>query len=162
MVEVEMLITIFLAAFLILAPAQESNAVSDVQKEEFINLLRTLPTKGEFYTDEAVIKAAPYLPVLFALTDKDIQKYDIYPFGAISRGLCEHREHREYAVRNFEKIHHPELKLFWGAMLFDSGAASPEIERFLRDALGSKEGAKLLSEIMGPQFESFKKRVLSN
>ena len=157
-----MLITIFLVTSLILFPVQGSNQVTDRQKQEFINLLGTLPTKGEFYTDEAVIDATAYVPVLFALTEKDIEKYDIYPFLAISRGLCELREQREYAVRNFASIRHAELKLFWGGVLFDLGSTSPEIERFLRDALQSKEQSKVLSEMMGPKFESFKKRVLSN
>lgn len=156
-----MLIINFLIALLIFAPGQGSDQFSDVRKKEFIDLLGTLPRKGEFYTDEAVAKAGPYLPVLLALTEKDIEKYDIYPFAAISGGLCDHPEHRAYVVRNFARIQHPALKLAWGAMLFDSGAASPEIEQFLRDALESGEQAKLLSEIMGPQFESFKKRVLS-
>ena len=152
----------FLAALLLFAPGQASDQISDLRKQEFINLLRTLPTKGEFYTDEAVLKAAPFLPVLLALTEKDLEKYDIYPFAAISRGLCDHSRHRVYAVRNFGKIGHPKLKLFWGAMLFDSDDSSPEIERFLRDALASEEQAKLLSDILGPEFESFKKRVLSH
>ena len=157
-----MLMMNFVAALLLLAPSQASDQISDLRKQEFINLLRTLPTKGDLYTDEAVLKAGPFLPVLFALTEKDVEKYDIYPFAAISRGLCDYPGHRVYAVRNFGKIRHPELKLFWGAMLFDSGDASPEIERFLRDALSSEEQSKLLSEMLGPQFESFKKRVLSH
>src|SRR5207247_342046 len=46
--------------------------VSDAQKKQFIKLLGKLPYKGEFYTDEAIKKAGPYLPILFALTEKDI------------------------------------------------------------------------------------------
>jgi hypothetical protein len=77
------------------------------------------------------------VPVLFALTEKDIAKYDIYPFAAISRGLCDQKKHRDYAVRHFAEIRHPDLKLFWGAILFDAGAASPETVHFLRDVLES-------------------------
>lgn len=153
-----MLIMNLLAAVLILA-GQGANQFSDARKKEFIDLLKALPTKGEFYTDEAVAKAGPDLPILFALTEKDIEEYDIYPFLAISRGLCEHSEHPVYAVRNFAKIQHPKLKLFWAAMLFDSNAASLEIKRFLQDAIASKEEAKLLSEMLGPGFDSFKKRL---
>lgn len=155
-----MLIMNFLAAVLLFA-GQGADQFSDARKKGFIDLLRALPTKGEFYTDEAVVKAGPYLPILFALTEKDIEKYDVYPFLAISRGLCDHSDHRAYAVRNFAKIRHLKLKLFWAAMLFDSGAASPEIEQFLRDAIASKEEAKLLSEILGPEFDSFQKRLRS-
>jgi hypothetical protein len=156
------MIAAFLTMLLILAPSQPMSQVSDVQKREFIELLKTLPIKGDFYTDEAVEKAGHYLPVLFALTEKDIEKYDIYPFAAISRGLCDHKEHRAYAVRHFAKIRHPELKLFWGVKLFDAGEASPEIVRFLRDALESDVQAKRLSEIVGPQFDDFKKRITAH
>ncbi|GAC1446460.1 MAG: hypothetical protein NVSMB56_05350 [Pyrinomonadaceae bacterium] len=146
---------------LVLTPCQASSQIPDAQKKEFISLLKTLPHKGEFYTYKAVKKADPYLPILFALTEKDIEKYDIYPFAAISRGLCDQKKHRDYAVHHFAEIRHPTLKLFWGAMLFNKGAISPEIVRFLKDALGSKEQVKLLSEITGLEFEDFKHRVMT-
>ena len=44
-------------------------------------------------------------------------------------------------------------------MLFDAGVASPDIARFLKDALESPEQAKVLSEMVGPQFDDFKRRV---
>ena len=154
------MIAAFLTILLVLTPSQASSQISEAQKKEFIESLKTLPHTGEFFTDEAIEKVGPYLPVLFALTEKDIEKYDIYPFAAISRGLCDQKEHRDYAIRHFAEIRHPELKLFWGAMLFDAGAASPEIVRFLKDALESPEQAKMLSEIVGPQFEAFKRRVM--
>jgi hypothetical protein len=156
-----MLLANCLAIVLVLAPVQVRDQTSHVQKQEFIELLKTLPLKGEFYTDDAIKKAGPYLPVLLALTEKDIEKYDIYPFLAISRGLGDQQEYRDYAVRNFAKIKHPKLKLFFGVILFDSHDASPEIHKFLRDALVSKKQAPLLLEMTGPEFESFKKRVLA-
>ena len=144
---------------LVLAPHQASNQIPDARKREFIELLSTLPTKGEFYTEEAVDKAGPHLPVLFALTEKDIRKHYIYPFLAISRGLADRKKHREYAVGHFAEVRHPTLKLFWGAMLFDEGAASPEIVRFLKDALKAEARAKLLSQMVGPEFGDFRRRV---
>ena len=154
------MITAFLAFLLVIAPQQPpANQVSDAQKKEFIELLKTLPHKGEFFTDEAVKRAGPYLPVLLALTEKDIEKYDIYPFAAISRGLCDDKEHRRYATNHFAEIRHPTFKLFWGAMLFDEGDAPPEIVRFLKDALDSEAQAKVLEEMIGPDFADFKKRV---
>lgn len=153
------MIAVILTILLVLTPSLASNQISNAQKKEFIELLKTLPHKGELYTDEAVEKAGPYLPVLFALTEKDIKELDIYPFAAISRGLCVQKKHRDYAVRHFAEIRHPTLKLFWGAVLFEAGVASPEIVGFLKDALESQEQAKLLSEIVGPQFEDFKRRV---
>jgi hypothetical protein len=156
---VAMLLTILLA----LAPCQAAEQISDAQKKEFIKLLQTLPQEGEFYTAEAIERAGPYLPVLFALTEKDIKRHYIYPFVAISRGYCDQQKHRDYAVRHFAEIRHPTLKLFWGAMLFDvDGAASPEIVRFLKAALATKEQAQLLSQMVGPEFEDFKRRVLAS
>ena len=44
-------------------------------------------------------------------------------------------------------------------MLFNEQSASPEIVKFLRTALESKEQSKLLSRMLGPQYEGFRKRV---
>lgn len=157
------MITAILTLLLVLTSCQASaTQISDAQKKDFIELLKTLPHKGEFFTDEAVKRVGPYLPVLFALNERDLKKYDIYPFAAISRGLCDDKKHRDYAIRHFAEIRHPMLKLFWGAMLFDTGRASPEIVRFLRDALESEAQAKLLSEIVGSEFEDFKRRVVAH
>ncbi|MDT5120616.1 MAG: hypothetical protein QOC96_98 [Acidobacteriota bacterium] len=160
------MVVALLTIILVLAPGltsvQTAKEVSDTQKKEFVELLKTLPVKGEFFTEEAIEKAGPYLPVLFALTREDIEKYDIYPFLALSSGLCDQKEHREYAVSHFGEIRHPILKLGWGAMLFNQNSVSPQIVKFLRGALDSKSQAKLLSEMLGPGFEDFQKRVKSH
>src|SRR5919202_540538 len=96
----------------ILFNTQNGQAVSDSQKREFIELLKTLPFRGEFYTEEAARRAAPYLPVLFSLTEKDVEKYDLYSFVAISVGISRDKERRAYAVAHFAEIRHPKLKLF--------------------------------------------------
>jgi hypothetical protein len=44
-----------------------------IAEKKFIELLKTLPYKSEFFTDDAVKTAGPYLPVLFTLTEKDIE-----------------------------------------------------------------------------------------
>jgi hypothetical protein len=49
-----------------------------------------------------------------------------------------------------------------GAMLFDEGEFSPEMVRFLKAALESPRQAKELSEIVGPEFEQFRKNVLAH
>lgn len=154
---IKVLIAILLA--FTFASGQKTKEISDTQKKVFIELLKTLPTKGEFFTDEAIEKASPYLRVLFAFTEEDIDKYDIYPFVALSRGLCDRKEQREYAVKHFSEIQHPRIKLFWGAMLFDEKSPSREIVQFLRKALESEEQTKVLSEALGPNFEDFKARV---
>jgi hypothetical protein len=121
--------------------------------------LAELPTKGEFFTDEAVEKAASHTRVLLALTAQDIGKRDIYPFLALSRGLMSRKNERAFGIKQFGRIAHPTLKLFWGAVLFDQKAATPEIVAYLRAALESKEQAELLTRIEGPHFEDFKKRL---
>jgi len=155
------MLTLFLTILLSVSPWQAVNQVSAAQKKDFIQLIKTLPHKGEFYTDAAVKKARPYLPVLLSLTEKDIGMYDIYPFLALSRGLCDRKAQRDYAVRHFAKISHPTLKLGWGVMLFDSGATSPEIVHFLRAALEAEDQSKSLAEMLGPEYESFRRRVKS-
>lgn len=137
-------------------------SITSAQKQEFLRLLRALPHEGEFYTRASVKKAAPYLPVLLALDEKDLEGYDLYPFAALSRGLCDEKPYREYVVAHFKDIRHPFLQLAWAAMLFDEKAASPDVRQFLITALHSEQQSKRLQEIVGPQFEDFKKRVLAN
>jgi len=99
--------------------------------------------------------------VLLALTEKDLEKRDIYPFLALSRGLIGHKEARQYGITNFAKIAHPTIKLSWAVLLFTANeASSPEIVVFLRKALDSKEKARILSEMLGPGFEEFKEQVI--
>jgi hypothetical protein len=140
-------------------PSQAENDVTSAEKQAFLELLVKLPTRGEFYTDEAIQKAHPHTRVLLALTEKDLERHDIYPFLALSRGLLDHREQREYGVKHFDKIAHPKLKLFWAAVLFDKKPASAEIVRFLRASLESKQQAEVLSRMLGGKFEDFKSRV---
>ena len=74
--------------------AQGRQEVSDAQKTEFIELLKTLPSKGEFYTEEAARRAGPYLPVIFSFTEKDLEIRDLYAFVAISVGISADNERR--------------------------------------------------------------------
>lgn len=145
---------------LLFVPAQTpANQITEAQKKQFIEVLKTLPHKGEFFTEDAVKTAGPYLPVLFALTDKDLEGLDIYPFVAISSGLCDVKEHRLYANKHFADIRHSELKLLWAVMLFDHPNPSPQIVKYLKSALESETQAKLLAEIAGPQYEDLKRRI---
>jgi hypothetical protein len=141
------------------APLEAEKDVTAAEKKAFLELLAKLPARGEFFTEEAINKSVPYTRVLLAFTEKDIEKRDIYPFLALSRGLLDRKKQQEYGVKHFGKIAHPTIKLLWGSVLFDEKAASPEIVAFLRMALESKEQAKLLSQMLGPNFEDFKKRV---
>ncbi len=144
------------------ATGQKTKDVSIADKKKFLKFLQALPTDGEFFTDDAVLKARPYIHILFALTEEDIAAFDIYPFVALSRGFCDVKETREYGLSHFDTIRHPVLKLFWAAVLFDLEATSAEIIKYLRDALDSKEQTKLLSQMVGPEYEAFRKRVLAN
>jgi len=159
------------------ASLRTPNKVTNTRKEEFKNLLKTLPTDGEFYTQEAIVKAEPFLPVLLALDEKDLpvldkremeklspedrDKYDMYPFLAIIRGLCDGRQNRGYVVSHFKEIRHPFLKLAWAALLFDANSTSPEVVHFLTDALQSDQQRQLLKDMLGPGFDDFRKRLLA-
>lgn len=131
-------------------------------EERFVKLLFTLPRNEELLTDEAIKKAGPYLPVIFDLTEKDLEKYKVAPYGiaVVLGSLCSREEYKDYEVSHFADIRHPEEKLFLGSILFEKGAASPEIVQFLRDALEDEERAKELSEMIGPHFQDFKARLM--
>lgn len=150
---------IFVAA-LTLAQLQADKPVTDAEKKEFLELLVKLPTKGEFYTDESVAKAARYTRVLLALTEKDLGKRDIYPFLALSRGLLDRKQPRQYGLSHFKQIAHPTLKLFWAIVLFREKAPTSEITAFLRKALDSKETSQELASIAGPEVEDLKAQVI--
>jgi hypothetical protein len=40
-----------------------------------------------------------------------------------------------------------------------AAVVSPELVKFLRDALESRDQSKTLDEMLGPEFEDFRKRV---
>jgi hypothetical protein len=151
--------TAMLMVAFVVTPSQGEKAVTPAEKHAFEKLLAELPHQGEFYTDEAIERAAPYTRVLLALTQKDVGKRAHYGLFAVSRGLLNRKEQREYGVKHFGTIAHPDLKLFWGVILFEETRPSPEIVRFLRAALESEDQAETLSKILGPKFEEFKQRV---
>jgi hypothetical protein len=153
------MIATFLAILIAITSSPWGTQVSAAQKREFIERIKTLPVKGEFLTDEAIDKAGRYLSVLFSLTEKDIEPYDIYPFLALSAGLCARKAHRKYAARHFSEIRHPILKLAWGEGLFGRGPTSQDVVQFLKDALRSEKESKILSEMLGPRYEEFRRRV---
>jgi hypothetical protein len=150
---------LFLIA-LALGMAEPAKKVPEADKKAFLKKLAKLPTRGEFFTKDAVKKAIPDTHILLALTPKDLGNYDLYPFLALSRGLIEHKEARQYGTKNFDKIAHPTIKLFWAAMLFDKDTPCPAIVTFLRNALKSKQQARTLAEMLGPGFKKFKERIV--
>ena len=149
-------------ALLIVTSCQTAGTSSSAgEKRDFLALVRTLPSKGDMFTDEAFAKASPFLPVMFDLTERDLRGKDLYPLCAIIGGVCLREENRVYAVTHFPKIRHPEVQLFVGSVLFDKGWASPEIIRYLQVALEDEEQAQNLADIVGPSFETFKKQVMT-
>ena len=148
--------TLLLVA-LALGQAQPQKPVTDAEKKEFLKLLVSLPTRGEFFAEEAIPKAAPYTRVLLALTEKDLEKCDIYPFLALSAGLMGQKDARQYATANFGKIAHPQIKLGWAIRLFRHGKPPPEVVPFLRKALDSE---KEVNFGLGPGFQDFKDDVI--
>jgi hypothetical protein len=153
--------TILLVVALVLTPLQAGQTATAAQKEQFVHLLGTLPHDGEFFTEASITQAQPYLPVLLALTDADLATLDLYPFLAMSRGLCDRAKSREYVVARFGDIQHSTLKLFWAAMIFDSGSPTAEVVRYLRNALDSPAQVDLLSQAVGPDFEQFRAKVIA-
>jgi hypothetical protein len=112
--------------------AEQPQEVTAADKKAVFKTMETLPKKGEFFTEERIDKAAPHTRVLFALTKKDIDEYakslgletySLYPFHALSRGLLDRKDQRDCGVKNFNKIAHPDIKVFWGVVLFDKKAA---------------------------------------
>ena len=152
-----------IALLLALCPVLVAQNATDTQKKEFIELLKTLPTRGEFYTPEAVQQATRYLPVLLSLTDKDIEQDDLYPFVALSGGLSVEKQNRTYVLSHFNEIRHAKLKLFWAALLFNAGDISRDLVHHLRDALLEPAQANELSDMVGhSQFKFFRRKVLSH
>ena len=142
------------------AQPQVEKPVTDTEKKAFLALLQTLPTAGEFFTEEGVTKAVPYTRVLLALTENDVDKRDTYPFLALSRGLIDRADPRKYGIAHFANIAHPTIKLGWATMLFSQKSATPEIVAFLHKALDSREGAATLEGMTGPGFQEFKERLI--
>ena len=150
-------------------PPQGPKKVTAAEKTAFLKLFEKLPTEHEgIYTAEAIDKAQPHTRIFLALTEKDIEQYAkslgiknycLYPFAALSAGLLERKRPREYVVKHFGEIAHAELKLGWAVGVFNKNAASPEIVKFLRAALKSKEQAQELRIMLGADFEEFNKRL---
>jgi hypothetical protein len=135
--------------------------VTEAQKRHFLKFVPKLANDGEFLTEKGVSKAARYTPVLFALTVSDLEDYDIYPFLAVSRGLADRKDTREYAVRHFRDIAHPTIKLFWAAVLFMDYGTAGDVVDYLLAALDSESQSSTLAEMVGPEYEQFKAEVLS-
>jgi hypothetical protein len=151
----------FLLVTLAFGLAEAKKDVTEAEKKAFLKELAKLPTRGEFFTEKAIKKAVPWTRVLLALTKKDLEKHDIYPFLALSSGLLDHQEPRRYGTAHFATIAHPTTKLFWAAGLFEKKAPSPEVVTFLRKAVNSRQDARTLSQMLGPHFEEFKERVIT-
>src|SRR4051794_36766418 len=131
-----MTFTMLLIACAVGQPPQPK-AVTAAEKEKFFALVSQLPTRGEFFTEEGVAKAVPYTHVLLSLTEDDLKGRDLYPLAALSAGLMSHKEAREVALKHFEQIAHPVLKLGWAAMLSRQPDPPRHITAFLKKALDS-------------------------
>jgi hypothetical protein len=143
--------------------ATEITKVTPQQKKAFLELMTKLPSRGEFYTNEGVQKAAPFLHVLLSLDKKDITEDHYFAILALSRGLHDSRkEHREFAVKNFEKIPHPVIKISWAIMLFRfSREVTPEVTRYLRDSLDDNERMEFIRSMLGPEFAAVRKQIVA-
>jgi hypothetical protein len=145
------------------AEAHDPAKVTPLQKQMFLEMLKKLPTRGEFFTEEGIQKASPFLPVLLSLNTKDVLEDQLFALLALGRGIHDSKkEHREYAAQHFEKIAHPVIKLGWAINLFRfSKEANPAIIRFLHDSLQDPERCKVIRSMLGTEFESFRKQVIA-
>jgi hypothetical protein len=153
--------SVFLIA-VVLCVGQAPKEVSEADKQAFFKLLSTLEFQpaghGAIFTETSVKKAAPFAPVLFALTEKDVQKKDLTLVLTLSLQLVEVDEARKYGIKNFARIAHPRIKLYWATTLFGTHAAPPEIVAHLRQGI-DREGENL-DYLYGPAFQTFKERVI--
>jgi len=149
---------LFLVSLVVTAP-QGENEVTAAEKTAFFELLATLEIEGEFFTDEAVKKMLPHMRVLLALTAKDLEKYDVYPFLALSGQLAKYKEARASAARQYSTIAHSLLQLSWAVDLFETEESTVEVVKHLKKVVDSEKGSKVLDEMLGPKSEDFKKRV---
>lgn len=148
---------------LALGVGQTPKEFSDADKQAFFKMLAKLPTQPAghgppIFTEEALKKAAPSAPVLFALTEKDLKGQEFIPFLILTLQLAEVEGARQFGVKNFDKIAHPRIKIFWANALFQTKVAPPEIVAYLRRAL-DQEGESL-DHLYGPMFQAFKERVI--
>lgn len=145
------------------AEACDPPKVAPAQKKMFLETLEKLPTRGEFFTDEAIQKASQFLPVLLSLDKKDVSEDQLFALLALGRGLHDSKkEHRDYAVKNFDKIAHPVIKLGWAINLFRiSKGENPVVVRYLAESLTDSERGETIRSLLGSEFESFQKQVIA-
>lgn len=155
----KLLLIVGVIGFLTTGLAHQTKGVTQEEKQKFMAFLKTLKTKGEFFTSEAVAKAIPYQNILFALTENDLRHRDIYPYLALSGDLIEHPQCQAYALKHFQSIQHPMLKMGWGVMLLQRDKASPEIVRYLFQVLQTPKQRKTLQSFSGPEFLNLEGKV---
>jgi hypothetical protein len=161
-----MILDLLVLLMLALCMQLESGDIAKVtsrEKQAFLKLLKTLPTRGEFFTEEGVARAAPFLHVILAMEKKDLPDGDYYALLALSRGLHDaKKEHREFAARNYAKIPDTTVKLCWGLVLFQySKEVTPEIVRDLRESLNDRARLAIVRSLTGPDFEAVRKQILA-
>jgi hypothetical protein len=149
-----------------------------LNKVIFLLAIEILPFHREFPTDESARLVVRYLPAIFDLSEAELnfvakarlgerasaRGYD-YHLGAYSRVMVDLRDLgpnvREYVAKNFARIRYPFLKVMCAVILFSEDVVTPEILQYLRQALASEEGTKELAGVIGPDFEEFRRKVLT-
>ncbi len=126
------------------------SVITPQQKQEFVDLLATLPTEGQFYAKEAVHRAKPYLPHLLSLTESDLKDREMYPFLTLSSDMIQDADNLVYVTANFGQIRHPLIKIFWGLAILDRDRPATEIVEYLRTALSDAAQTKQLISFVGP------------
>lgn len=154
------MIQIIASVFIAVAATEAGQKkVSAEEKRRFFKLVSTLTFEREFFTPKAVQEAAPHTRVLLSLTSEDLRGRDLYPFLALSRQLLDLKDQRVFGVEHFNEIAHEEIKMSWGAVLFEKRSASPDILKYLRTTIASEEGKTKLKSLLGPDFDKFAKAL---
>jgi len=139
-------------------------------QQAFLDKLGTLPSSGDFHTDEAVASCSTELPTIISLTERDLRLWmhrhgekdeepDIYPIAALLNGLCQQETNREYFATHFPEIRYPDLKTFCAALLFNQNQRTPAIIEHLHTIIVAGDPDDNLRDMTGPEWETFKNQV---
>ena len=152
----------FLIIALVLSVGQIPKEVGDADKQAFLKLVPGLEVQAAghaaIFTEKSLTEAAPFARVLFALNEKDLAMKDLLPLLMLTWQLAGLDTAREYGIKNFDGIAHPQIKRWWAFGLFRHRAAPPEIVAFLRQELQRKGVEREFD--LGPDFQAFKEAVI--
>ena len=115
--------------------APRPSEITPEQKEEFVKLLRTLPTRAEFFADEGIRMTKPYLPHLLSFTEEDVKRFfdgEVYAIAVLSTGMAEDADNVARAAASFREIGHPVVRSIWARAILDTQRPPAEVIEYVR------------------------------